>query len=148
MYQALAQVEDDQLEQERRRTYLGTARVRIEALHFRRKGLREPDRKHVEYLKSCFRESGCRPLEKQNHISAVISLEVLDTAIQASGVDRASLLSNQTLGFPELEFPPGLQVECLHGQHRILAATEVLEPEDKWWAVDLYRTGTAPFRWD
>ena len=141
MRQALAQAEDDKLEQERRRTYLGTARVRFEALHFRRKGLREPDKKHVEHLKECFRDSGCRPLEKPNHISAVISQEHLDKAIRASGIQHDHLLSNQPRGFAELEFPPGLQIDCLHGQHRILAAAEVLEPEDKWWAVDLYRTG-------
>lgn len=39
--------------------------------------------------------------------------------------------NNQPHGYAELEFPPGLQVECLHGQHRFLAAATVLELEDK-----------------
>ena len=141
--QALAQAEDDKLDRERRRAYLGTARVRLEALHFRREGLREPDQRHVDYLKGCFRDTGCRPLEKQNHISAVIGNDHLDGAIQASQLTRADLLSNQPQGYAELVLPPGLQVECLHGRHRILAASEVLNPADKWWVVDLYRTGIA-----
>jgi Protein of unknown function (DUF3723) len=144
MRQSLAQAEDGRREQERRRTYLGTARIWIEALHFRRKGLREPDERHVEYLKGCFREGGCRPLEKQNHISAVVRPEVLEQVLRASGIEHSALLHNQPQGYAELEFPPGLQVECLHGQHRVLAAAAVLEPEDKWWAVDLYRTGKIP----
>jgi hypothetical protein len=83
-------------------------------------------------------------LEKQNHISAVIRPEVLEQGLRASGIEHAALLHNQPLGYAELEFPPGLHVECLHGQHRILAAAAVLEPEDKWWAIDLYRTGMIP----
>jgi hypothetical protein len=39
----------------------------------------------LEYLEGCFRDNGCRPLEKQNHISAKVSLDVLGEAIQASG---------------------------------------------------------------
>jgi hypothetical protein len=141
MRQDLAHAEDDRLEEERRRTYLGTARIRIEALHFRRNGLREPDKKHVEHLKGRFSDGGCRPLEKQNHIKAKIRLEVLDAALKSSGIQQADLLSNQPQGYAELEIPPGWQVECLQGQHRILAASEVLEPSEQWWAVDLYRTG-------
>lgn len=142
MRQVQAHAEDVNLDQERRRTYLGTARVRFEALHFGRR-LRVPDEKHVEYLEGCFRTSGCRPLEKQNHISAKVSQEVLGEAIQASGIGHGDLLSNQTPGYVELEMPPGRQIECLHGQHRILAASRVLGPHDKWWAVDLYRSGTS-----
>lgn len=143
MRQVQAHAEDVNLDQERRRTYLGTARVRFEALHFGRRRLRVPDEKHVEYLEGCFRTSGCRPLEKQNHISAKVSQEVLGEAIQASGIGHGDLLSNQTPGYVELEMPPGRQIECLHGQHRILAASRVLGPHDKWWAVDLYRSGTS-----
>jgi hypothetical protein len=144
MRQVQARVEDDKLDQERRRTYLGTARIRFEALHFGRRRLREPDEKHVEYLEGCFSNSGCRPLEKQNHISAKVSLELLREAILASGIRQDDLLSNHTLGYVELEMPSGRQIECLHGQHRILAASRVLGPHDKWWAVDLYRTGIFP----
>jgi hypothetical protein len=98
MRQSLAQAKDGRLEQERRRTYLGTARIWIEALHFRRKGLREPDEKHVEYLKGYFREGGYRPLEKQNHISAVIRPEMLERGLHASGIEHSTLLHNQPQG--------------------------------------------------
>lgn len=40
--------------------------------------------------------------------------------------------------YPELVFPAGYQVECLHGRHRIQAAKELgLD----WWTVDLYLAG-------
>jgi hypothetical protein len=110
-------------------------------LDFRRNGLREPDKKYVEHLKGRFRDDGCRPLEKQNHIKAKISLELLGAALKSSGIEQAHLLINQPQGYAELEILPGWQIECLHGQHRILAASEVLEPSEQWWAVDLYRTG-------
>lgn len=50
-------------------------------LCFRRKGLRKPEKKYVEYLEGCFRYNGCRRLEKQNHISAMILLEYLESVI-------------------------------------------------------------------
>ncbi|PWW72046.1 hypothetical protein C7212DRAFT_38371, partial [Tuber magnatum] len=34
--------------------------------------------------------------------------------------------------------------ECLHGQHRILAANQYLEPDSRWWEVDLYDKGKSP----
>jgi hypothetical protein len=145
MRQALAQLEDSKIERERRRTYRGTARVRLEALHFRRNRPRELDRKHVEYLKRCFRKDGCRRLPKENHISAVIDQEHLDRAIRGSEISQADLLTNQPHHYAELVFPSGYQLECLHGQHRIQAAREVeiLSPIDKWWTVDLYLAGIA-----
>ena len=32
-------------------------------------------------------------------------------------------------------------LECLYGQHRILAALEILRPKEEWWTVDLYLLG-------
>jgi hypothetical protein len=51
------------------------------------------------------------------------------------------LLSNPRDRYPELVFPGGYQLECLHGRHRIQAGREFLSPRDKWWAVDLYLAG-------
>ena len=44
-------------------------------------------------------------------------------------------------GYPELAFPDGYQLECLHGKDRIQAAREFLSPRNKWWRVDLYPKG-------
>ena len=44
--------------------------------------------------------------------------------------------------YPELVFPNGYRLECLHGQHRIQAAQRIFLPaRDKWWTVALYLTG-------
>lgn len=141
MKQAAAQQEDERLEKERRRVSRGTARVRLEALHFPNQSC-EVDVKRVEYLESCFREYGCRPLPKKNHICAVIDQDDLFTAMRANSVTLEELLSNPSDNYAELWFPDGYQLECLHGRHRIQAACEFLQrPSDRWWAVDLYLLG-------
>jgi hypothetical protein len=141
MWQAQVEQEDIRLEAERRVKYRGTARIKLEALHFRRDESRELDKGHVEYLKQCFKKEGCRPLEVSHHIPAVIDQERLNTAILASGISAKDLLSNPRDGYPELVFPAGYQLECLHGRHRIQAGREFLSPSNKWWAVDLYLAG-------
>jgi len=141
MRQALAQAEDSRLENERRLKYQGTAQVRLEVLHFPWDQPRELDLKHVRYLKECFRNDSCRRLPERNHISAVIEREHLDAAVQAAEVSYGDLLSKQPGGYPELMFPDGYQLQCLHGRHRIQAAREFLLPKDKWWTVDLYLAG-------
>ena len=99
----------------------------------------------MEYLKQCFKKEGCRPLEVPHHIPALIDQERLDAAILASGISAKDLLSNPRDRYPELVFPGGYQLECLHGRHRIQAGREFLLPRDKWWAVDLYLAGMIKF---
>ncbi|KAH8799663.1 hypothetical protein F5884DRAFT_113249 [Xylogone sp. PMI_703] len=142
------------LEQERRQeaeksiNYRGTASIKLEVLYFLCVESREPDKKNVERLKSLFRgEGGCRRLDLRNHIPAVISESELEAAIAASKISSERLLEDGHDGYPELNFPPGYQLECLHGRHRALAAAQVLPPEDRRWTVDLYlRSMTPPFR--
>jgi hypothetical protein len=43
--------------------------------------------------------------------------------------------------FSKLDFPPGVQLECLYGQYRIKAGREFLLPTEKWWIIDLYLSG-------
>lgn len=141
MKQVIARQEDERLEKERRRVSRGTARVRLEALQFPHQ-TREIDAKRVEYLEGCFREYGCRPLPKKNHICAVLDQDDLVAAMRASGVTLEELLSNPPDNYVELWFPDGYRLECLHGKHRIQAACDFLQrPSDRWWVVDLYISG-------
>lgn len=80
----------------------------------------------------------CRRLDVRNHIQALVEQQYLDVALRLSGHERGDLLSHPP---PELVFPPGYQLECLHGQHRIQAGKEVLYPGDRWWTVELYTPG-------
>lgn len=132
-----ARVEDSKLEDERRRTFQGSARISLDVLHFQRHKHRDLDEKHVEYLKACFQKDRCRRLEVRNHIEAEIDQQILNDALHNSAVTAHELLTNQSC-YPTLRFPSGFQLECLHGQHRIQAAREFLPPADKWWTVDLY----------
>ncbi|PVH68509.1 hypothetical protein DL98DRAFT_630594 [Cadophora sp. DSE1049] len=135
------QAEDSRLEAERRRTFRGSARVSLDALHFQQYKHRDLDTKHIEYLKGCFRTDRCRRSEARNHIEAEIDQQILDVALRDSNVTARELLTNQPNGCPQLVFPQDFQLECLHGQHRIQAAREFLLPTDKWWTVDLYTSG-------
>ena len=61
------------IQAERYVKYRGTARVRLEALHFRWDEPRELSRKNVERLKEIFRRvEDVDRLEPRNHIPAVI----------------------------------------------------------------------------
>jgi hypothetical protein len=146
MRQAEARREDLRLDAERRLQYKGTACIGLEFLNFRRceSGKEneeyEPDRENVEYLKGCFRKEGCRQVDVGNHIPALIDQQSLDDALQAAGIS-ANQLRSPSGGYPELAFPDGFQLECLHGKDRIQAAREYLSPRNKWWAVDLYPKG-------
>ena len=131
--------QDRQLEAERRVKYRGTARIGLEWLHFHSEKRRELDRRNVERLKTIIRKD-CRRLDVHNHIQALVEQEHLDVALRISRVERGDLLSHPP---PELVFPPGYQLECLHGQHRIQAGKEVLSPGDRWWTVELYISGKA-----
>jgi len=142
------------LEQERRQEaersikYRGTASIKLDVLHFPCEESREPDKNNVERLRNLFRgEGGCRRLDLRNHIPAVISQPQLEAAIEASGTSAERLLEDARDGYPELDFPPGYRLECLHGRHRTLAAAQVLPLEDRRWTVDLYLEGmTSLFR--
>jgi hypothetical protein len=76
---------------------------------------------------------------------AIIDQEYLDAAMHQSGIAADDMLTNDEADkppeYPELLFPQGFQLECLHGRHRIQAAREFLSPKDKWWTVDLYLSG-------
>jgi hypothetical protein len=134
------------LEAERCVKYRGTARVRLEVLHFQWNESRELSRKNVERLKEVFQTDKIRRLEPRNHIPAVVDQSDLDDAIQASEISAESLLSNPNNNPPVLIFPAHHRLTCLHGRHRIQAARETLPPTDAWWTVDLYLAGMSIFQ--
>lgn len=126
---------------ERSVKYRGTARVRLDHLHFEWGEARELSQKNVERLKQVFRTENIQRLEPRNHIPAVLSEKDLDSAVQDSKILAETLLSNPDGNFPMLKFPRNYKLTCLHGGHRIQAARETLPPTDAWWTVDLYLTG-------
>ena len=140
MRQAHAREEEIRLEAEKRVKFKGTARIRLEQLYFPWDDGKELNEKNVNRLKAIFQQHGCRRLEVQHHVPAVIDERQFNDAITTAGVLPITLVSPPTAdGWPELVFPSRL--ECLHGRHRIHAGKEILSTGDKWWTVDLYLAG-------
>ena len=143
MPQSHYQVANSAIEAERRLMYQGSARISLDVLHFGRGQPRELDIDHVEFLKKCFRNEDCQRLPARNHVPAIISRQQLVNAMHGSGVSAQQLLAGELSDYPRLEFPTGVQLDCLHGRHRIEAGQEFLLPTEKWWIVDLYLSGTS-----
>ena len=129
------------LQAERCVKYKGTARVRLEHLHFEWNETRELNRKNVQRLKEVFRTENVRRLEPRNHIPAVVDQAEFDIALQISKCSAETLLSNPDAEPPVLKFPARHRVTCLHRRHRIQAARETLPPTDAWWVVHFYLKG-------
>lgn len=117
--------------------FLGKASISLENLRF--PGSKTfVDWDNVERLKKIL-EAGCLP-EKANHqIPAIIDVEVLKKALACSKADEKSLRRNKD--YVELHLPEDLHVDCLRGQHRVLAARSINPPVRRW-IVKLYSTGT------
>lgn len=129
-----------QIEAEKTRIHIGTASIRIDVLDFPYS--RELDPKNVERLKRLFRtERGCIPGELQNRIPAIIHEGQLQECLKFSGKTINELRSESSGEYAKLEFPSGMRLECLHGQHRVKAAEEILGDREKRWVVDLFLAG-------
>ncbi|KAH8743116.1 hypothetical protein F5883DRAFT_441359 [Diaporthe sp. PMI_573] len=121
----------------------GAARVKVEVLHFPRdpKSSREVDDKHAEKLTTLLKAGNEQDISQfRSRIPAIIDQHQLEDAIAASGISAEQLLDPRDC--PELDFPAGFQLECLHGQHRIKAAANI-HPGSRW-IVDLYLAGKDP----
>ncbi len=138
MWRARLREEDLQLEAEKRIKFKGTARISLGCLHFSQDPPRDRDTRNIERLQAIFRKD-CRRLDVHHHIPAVIEQQALDAALLRSGVSARQLSGLASAEYPELVFPAGYQLECLHGQDRIQAAKEL---RLGWWTVDLYLEGT------
>lgn len=127
----------------RNRQFRGLARLDLEVLDF---GDVLGEAKHrplsprnVTRLRKVFELEGCNRYDEANYISAFVHPARLDgltiTGPSQYPVDVAEI--------PRVTF--GQPVRCLNGLHRIRAAQEHLDPNDRWWTVKLYTEGTMIF---
>ena len=132
------------IEEERRAKYRGTASIKLTALRFQassERWKRNSAKGNVDCLKRMFQEErGCRQEDARHHAIAIISQHHLDAALEAAGIPATRLLTD-SLPYPELELPPHVQLECLQGRDRILAADDVLVGLEKRWVVNLFLHG-------
>lgn len=126
---------------EKRVQHVGTASVRLDHLAFPLSaGL---DRKNVERLKRLFQKGGCFPGQFANRIPALVHPDMLQQSLALSNISADQLRSgvDEPEGHARLELPAGTRLECLRGQHRAIAAAEVLGVQEKRWIVDLFLAG-------
>ena len=140
MPKRLAQEEEVQLEVKKSRKYRSITRIRFQWLYFPWNELDEPDVENVERFKKTIIQN-CRQFDARNHILEIVSQSDLNNAIQIAESFTEALFNSASNDYPELVFPPGFRLECLHGRHRILAAKEALHSLNKWWTVDFYLFG-------
>ncbi len=140
MRRSQVQDQEKRLEREKRDKYLGSARVDLERLDFSCDGLGAVDVANVKWLVSVFERQGCFPDGSRYHIPAIINQQQLQQAVQSSRISSDALLDQTHRERPELQFPPGFRLRCLHGRHRVQAGKEMAPPQ-RWWTMDLYLDG-------
>jgi hypothetical protein len=113
------------LDIERNCKYKGTAKINLEDIGFHPAFSRSLGQHNVDWLCKVFEKEGCRRLDAQNYVPAIISQQHLCAALQAAGKSVDELLASDPSRLPHLHFLAG-QVLCLHGRHRIEAGGKVL----------------------
>ncbi|KAG0645121.1 hypothetical protein D0Z07_9209 [Hyphodiscus hymeniophilus] len=120
--------------------YRGSAKVWISHLEFPHPS-RQVDRRVIEQLKRDFDGEGCIKERANHRIPAVIDDSTLQVGLEKLSITAETFKVTSRDNPPNLRLKSGIKLECLHGQHRVLAAKEHLIPSLRWWIVDLYSTG-------
>lgn len=133
------------LSQDGSKYFLGRARINIDVLDFSRSSAREIDPANVQRLVSHFRLVGCLRLDSRYHVPAIVDNTILRQALEEANASVDDLRSSDTSRWPFLTFPAGARIDCLHGQHRVMAARVILPSNERWWIADLYSDGKVDY---
>jgi hypothetical protein len=139
----MASFPDAELRKQKLRCYRGIARVSLESLTFRHALAENKHRaisqENVRRLKRIFEHNGCLRLQEEHVINATVHDDDLDAALAKSGITETDFCSLRwTQDAPLLDLP---SIQCLSGLHRIEAAHQFLDDNDKWWVVRLFSHG-------
>lgn len=100
---------------------------------------REASPQNVRRLQKIFEKTGCLRLQDENVIDAVVEDARLDAALRAIGLSIEALQKVRSpKDAPTLHLR---ELKCLNGLHRIRAADQFLDENDKWWVVRLFSSG-------
>ncbi|KAI9777791.1 MAG: hypothetical protein M1839_008586 [Geoglossum umbratile] len=142
----MEEVTDGEIEASKSRSFRGTARVNISRLSFdnntRKRAISE---KNINRLLGIFKNEGCLRLDSENHVPVRIEEDILAQALAESRLIDQDLKLLPDDGEPHfLSLPQHYQLECLHGQHRVLAGKEYYagEEEELWWTVKIFLKGS------
>ena len=75
-------------------------------------------------------EQSCLRFQVGHRVPDILSQSLLNNCLRRSHLNRENLLSADNP--PKIQLPSGTYIQCLHGQHRIAAALQVLSPGDNW----------------
>lgn len=117
------------------------AKIKISGLTFESgdiTGGRRLEPKNVTRLVKRLRQEGCLRRDPQRYIAAIISRDVLLSALHRSNRELVDL---EAPGEPHFLDLGKDTLQCLHGKHRIEAAKQCLDPFDDWWIINLYAPG-------
>ncbi|KAF2727576.1 hypothetical protein EJ04DRAFT_451086 [Polyplosphaeria fusca] len=125
--------------------FVGLARIDIDELDFSfalQKNHREQSEKAKLRLLSVFKLEGCRRFEEENFIDATIDTENLDLSLRQAQVLPSDFKTASLSALLEPFKIPRLKVHrpvaCYNGLHRVLAAKEFLDRNDRWWVIRLH----------
>ena len=106
------------LQRELERSFLGTAKVNLQAIRFDTLGNERELWRSLKPLEASL-ESYCDRENAENYAVGVVDSNLYFTGMQAS------------------DFPPD-SIVVLHGQKRLQVARETLVHDDRWWPMELY----------
>jgi hypothetical protein len=135
---------DDVLAAHKADCYRGIARVRLASLQFQHPLVvekhREESSQNVRRLQRIFEKDGCFRLQDENAINAVVEEGHLDAALRVANLTAGALRElHLARDAPFLNIST---VKCLTGLHRIRAADQFLDENDKWWVVRFFSCGS------
>jgi hypothetical protein len=117
--------------------FVGTARVDISCLKFLEG--RQIDNRIVQDLVRGFQQVRCRRYDPDNFIPVLITESNFQRALRVSDINQTALKnSSQDGSFYFLKTAKNQKLVCAHGRHRIKAAEQFLDPNDRWWPVKLF----------
>jgi len=125
--------------------FLGIARIDFAALNFHHPAFRAEHRTlstpNVARIRKVYELEGCSRTEEENFISALV--ERVDFERAASSLDRTVRAQLHRRPVPDavpdaIPFLDLSSVDCLCGLHRVGAAREYLDENDRWWTVKLF----------
>jgi hypothetical protein len=131
---------DQRIASDKLAKFKGAARVSIQHLEFPHP-TRQIDRRAIRQLVRDFEGEGCIREKPSHRIPIIIDNSILQAALEKLSLTAEAFRSKADYP-PFIELGSGVKLECLHGQHRVLAAKEHLAASQWWWVVDIYGTGS------
>lgn len=124
---------------ERNLAFQGFAKVGLDALQFKHDSHRGLDNRNVTRLRKIFELEGCQRFDELHFVDVVVPKSSLERHQNSTaGPVLSPQPASHWLNAPVLDLG---QLECLSGLHRIQAALQYLQPNDRWWLARVYSDG-------